>query len=47
MEKNLKKLHIYKLNHFAIHLKLRQYCKSTIRQKIHLNNFKRIGNRDR
>ena len=33
MEKNLKKyvyIHIYKLNHFALHLKLTQHCKSTI-----------------
>ena len=32
MEKNLKKyIYIY-LNHFAVHLKLTQYCKSTIFQ---------------
>ena len=31
MEKNMKKnIYIYILNHFAIHLKLTQYCKSTI-----------------
>ena len=33
MEKNLKKKHIYtQLNHFAVHLKLTQHCKSTILQ---------------
>ena len=32
-EKNLQKKHIYiQLNHFAVHLKLTQHCKSTIPQ---------------
>ena len=31
MENNLKYIYIY-LNHFAVHVKLTQYCKSTIPQ---------------
>ena len=35
MEKESEKeyIYIYKLNHFAVHLKLTKYCKSTIFQK--------------
>ena len=30
--KKEKKIYIYKLNHFAVHQKLTQHCKSTILQ---------------
>ena len=52
MENNLKKYryrqrHIQKeLNHFAVHLKLTQHCKSTIFSKKKLHIKEKVGERD-